>query len=797
MGIYYTDFNAYPSNAQPADWTKRWQTNSVHEVRGTDPNKYLYQEEPGTQFLHVALTWDAIGTATETDITVKMRAVDLGDPKYRDDAAFIVVRANADAEGYFCGLGEQSDSRVLIMWRHAGSGSRSSFGSFGFNWQVNTWYWVRYQLIGSEHKAKIWADGQTEPETWQLERTQTAFTDPGWVGVLGGRNKTNHYDIFDARTDADVFPTVELYGEIVCESKLDGFLDDPFLLERQVHGQLLIEQSDGSFIDVTDYLVSASVNLGDVASFDVRSTGTDGIVRDMQFVLHNENEDRFNPRDEDSPFNQLGSSYSPLLWPGREVQFSAAITPLGQTPVPADFRQLFRGLLGDNISGDGPRVNVAARDLGKRLQDAYFMEARQYGTPNGEAAEEIIQEILDDEFGVGVVELYYTESPGVLRTFETRYQSVWDILQEIVAQFGWFLGYKFWPGTQQIELVLERPPRERNIRDLDIDWRQHYFTRRLDLTDRDLRNEVGIVYRDINTQIRETVVVQDASSIAEFGRRSILLEENAVRLLTDESQAESLAGHVLHDLTQARGDVFQLELALNTKIDLFTMLAINDPKVLKQDLLFGVQSLRHRLDWGSNSFRTTVVAGRRITGGHNRWLNNQARPGSAKPIERGEVRVGGIDTDRISPRSVTDTDIIEVRDEGGTFTDSLSFVNIPDFDIQVDLVEPTLCLLFYSMSTEVRSKPDEYWAVGRVRMLVNGVEAEGTRRQPGLNAGPQPGFDTVSKESTESALFGLVLPAGSNSIVMQYAGGIEAVVPSVDGEITVFDRVLSALILRR
>src|SRR5690606_28538169 len=112
---------------------------------------------------------------------------------------------------------------------------------------------------------------------------------------------------------------------------------------------------------------------------------------------------------------------------------------------------LFHGLLGDAIRTSGSTVTCDARDLAKRLQDTYILTPREYGSEAGTPAEDVIQQIIDDNLGAGEVTLYFpsgtasdprpvSESPGFMVTrYVVVYMSVWDAIQLVVAQFGWFL----------------------------------------------------------------------------------------------------------------------------------------------------------------------------------------------------------------------------------------------------------------------------------------------------------------------------------------------------------------------
>src|SRR5690606_3976446 len=99
--------------------------------------------------------------------------------------------------------------------------------------------------------------------------------------------------------------------------------------ERQIHANLQIGRPDGiTWEDVTDYLASATVELGDISGIGTGQSGVDGVVRRMTFTLRNDRAgmpgDSFSPRDRQSAWNQFdvdgdgAPEYAPLLWPNRQ-----------------------------------------------------------------------------------------------------------------------------------------------------------------------------------------------------------------------------------------------------------------------------------------------------------------------------------------------------------------------------------------------------------------------------------------------------------------------------------------------
>lgn len=564
--------------------------------------------------------------------------------------------------------------------------------------------------------------------------------------------------------------------------------------ERQIHARLFIERPDTGFIRVDDFLVSCELIVGDVNSVGTESGGADNVVRQLSFVLQQEGADRFNPRDQNSPWNNLGVGFNPLIWPNRQVILDLQETAAGIDPVPANWVRMFVGLLGDRIETDGPRVRVQCRDLAKRLQDAFIFEERIYGSEGGTPAQEVIQNIIDDELGSGVVTLRVADNPGfMVLPYRVEYKSVWDAIQQVVNQFGWFLGYRWWGPTGSFELVLMEPPRDKTTADFQYNWEDEVFVRSLDITDRDIRNSVKVIYRDAATDLPASVTVTDASSINEFGLRRMQIEEGDSLLITNAAQATALGQAAVDDLSQMTGE-FNVTLAFQIFLDVFSSFSLFDPKMSTSTDLYAVESVSHSLNWDTGVMRTSALCSTRVIGGHRRWLDMEARPGASPPIETGEIGRSRIDTDRVIPRAITAEEALQVVDDLGTATDALfEWVTIPGFELDFDLREETDVLIWMSVHWGLdvfgTDGVDTGFGAGGLVLAVDDSRLlETMHRYQVLHRFTDLGAYTT--EAGYSVHIALTLPAGAHTIEGQFT--LE------EGQsFWVFSRILGILELKR
>ena len=128
----------------------------------------------------------------------------------------------------------------------------------------------------------------------------------------------------------------------------------------------------------------------------------------------------------------------------------------------------------------------------------------------------------------------------------------------------------------------------------------------LDITDRDIRNRIVVVYRDLAGK-RQQVMVQDAASISEYGLKPMQIDETDTQLIKDAAQALQLANFALADLSEQRA-TNSLTLPFIPRIDLFDGITVDDPRISSITEFYGVESMRHTLDFDGGSFQTEVVA---------------------------------------------------------------------------------------------------------------------------------------------------------------------------------------------
>lgn len=500
---------------------------------------------------------------------------------------------------------------------------------------------------------------------------------------------------------------------------------------RQIHAKLEIIRPSGR-VDVTPYLEAAEVELGSIEDLGT-GTGADIGVRTLTFSLRNDGQRvqywdtdtllgdsekvlgdteggvdltaiigagkwarrSFAPRDKQSDWNVVAGEWEPLLWPYRGVVFQVAVTAPGMAP--NNWITLFEGYLGDNITTEPHRVTVRCRDKSKRLQDAYIDTPKTYTGPM--AAETLIQAIIDD-YVENPPQLYCPVASGI--TFDemkVEYVSVWDAIQNVAKQMGWFLGYR-WNGSGFVLTFME-PPRSKNTADFLFNWEDDIYHETLDISDADIRNVVTVVYRDTATGERKTVTVSNSGSIEEYTKRAMQIEEADTSLIDNYSKAYDFAQKCLWDLSELSA-TDKLDMPLLPELDLFSTFTVTNPLISSTTDFFAVQSVRHSLDFGDQGrFRTEVIATGRVVGARKRWTDMETRPGRpGQPIDPDRIPPGELPPDRLPDYSLG----VDKFMEG--LRPPIMVTSKPDFP---DPRYPIDTILFYTQDGRLYRVVDNDW----------------------------------------------------------------------------------------
>jgi hypothetical protein len=104
-----------------------------------------------------------------------------------------IARAVDNNNHYMARLELLTTGGITLTVRKRVAGTETSLGSYTstLTHVTGAWYRVRFQVIGSSLRAKVWAATEVEPGLWQIEVTDSSLTAAARVGTRSFRNTGN------------------------------------------------------------------------------------------------------------------------------------------------------------------------------------------------------------------------------------------------------------------------------------------------------------------------------------------------------------------------------------------------------------------------------------------------------------------------------------------------------------------------------------------------------------------------------------------------------------------------------
>lgn len=193
MAKYSTDFSGYTADAQPSDWTLRYETVAGQVLTrtkvGSIGGKVMRIEAHTDNAALIGAAWDAIDS-------------DAGRDDFEILCVYVMVSRDAVAvNAVGRASGTDRASATFAGAQHAGnysnanqkraikrvSGSHSTIQSSSYTAVAGRRMAVRTRMNGTTLSVKIWQyDLESEPETFPLGGTVSDVTAAGWVGIFVG-----------------------------------------------------------------------------------------------------------------------------------------------------------------------------------------------------------------------------------------------------------------------------------------------------------------------------------------------------------------------------------------------------------------------------------------------------------------------------------------------------------------------------------------------------------------------------------------------------------------------------------
>lgn len=394
------------------------------------------------------------------------------------------------------------------------------------------------------------------------------------------------------------------------------------LPDRAARVRVLVDRDGfGSFVDLTTLESRSwigSVECGDTV--DAVCATARVTLRREEFKLS------LSALVQGSKLNQVSGVYVPLVSIGRRIRIEATVNAVDTTP--NEWTSIFEGAIDEmDLGGNDAVLTLQCRDNAGLLVDTFIEQQIVYGTAYpGTAVETIMQSILDDNLGLGVVTLFVPVSPGFnIIPYIQEKQPVAEALRILAGNFGWLIKYRWDGGTSAWRLTLYDPGRSKVVPDYTFAGSAYYALPQVAVSRQDIRNKVAVTYTDAVTGIRATVLAPDVPSQLKYGVRYMEINEAASSQLDSVGEANTLAAAVLADLKEPNVDQTTdqpFHLPVETG-DLYRFSANGVHYDTDQDL--AVVGWHHTLS-GDRS-RTALQLRGKPSGGFTRWLQLEGRDG--------------------------------------------------------------------------------------------------------------------------------------------------------------------------
>ena len=409
----------------------------------------------------------------------------------------------------------------------------------------------------------------------------------------------------------------------------------------------IVRKSNAAVVDITALVQSGSITF----SSDNRVAKCDISIEDVYPVC---NPDSISPYISGSSYNTPGA----LLWPNNELKVYFGVNDLGSTVT--DLKLAFHGVLGDSI-GPGSKpgkktVSMTVCDQAKRLQDCFIKGEYIYGTDGGSPVVSVIQGILNDNFT-------WTKSSDEYKKLHIKPTldgnlnidgclfvvypvkvgncSVWDAINKVIActasdDIGYELRYSFLPdgdtSTSDCEgstitvsgdgfyLTLLEIDQSKTVDDDSIDAAVDEVSEyRINIFDDTIRNDIWGVFYDRNTKERIEVNRQDSSSIASYGKRTMVIGQDDVPFIDTYAEMWNLLGVAINALKDVPAtDAFATQLMYH--LDPNDLLGTTFARLTTGSASVGLTSITHNFAPGAGAggrkkFFTSYTGTRdRVTG---------------------------------------------------------------------------------------------------------------------------------------------------------------------------------------
>jgi len=263
--------------------------------------------------------------------------------------------------------------------------------------------------------------------------------------------------------------------------------------------------------------------------------------------------------------------------------------------------------------------------------------------------EGVLQQMLNDS-PVSVA-LYAPDASSFLMSpWKQEREPVLEAMRKVAQLIGWDLRPRYDSGGSW-RLQLYRPDRAASVPVWTFSPSSYVDVSALDMGIEDVRNVVRVIYGDSadlgtdgKTPRRKYRQAVDSASIAAYGRRFMEIAEEATSAIDTSAEADALASAALADLSTPHASL-GVEAFCFPWVQLGDLYRFSANNVhFDADQVLAVVGYSHEAQLGSDgeqTFRTSLTCRGKPSGGSDRWLQWDSRPGVA-PAHSLQDSMGGV-----------------------------------------------------------------------------------------------------------------------------------------------------------
>ena len=390
---------------------------------------------------------------------------------------------------------------------------------------------------------------------------------------------------------------------------------------RRYHVKLEVRNVDGTWIDVTNRLMGASI----AANRDSpTATGTFNLIK----VVGGQSG---SPLMVGSTLNRDDlDEYAPLFNSGNRLRFHVAVLGATAAPVSGDWKHLFEGRIDKPDWAPRTTMSVTCRDLGAYLLDNIIDEARIYSDATGQFVEVVMQQLIDDNDGNATLVIPDPPDPAwVITQYEQLADvSVFQAIINLSDQIAWDTRYDYQPANNFPELLMRDVDRAKTVPDDNFTPSEYKDIPLMEMDDEGVRNFLKGWYKDAVTGLLTFKTIKHPGSILAYGRKFMQIANEFTKGITDGDRMLAMLTDMLSDLAVPWADK-----QVVTKLwwpaqlgDLYAFPA-NDNHY-DEEQKFGVVAYQHDFALVDGVFTadTTLTLRGQPSGGYRKWLEKAGPP---------------------------------------------------------------------------------------------------------------------------------------------------------------------------